>query len=168
MKGRLLKTFVAVLFALVFSQLPSFAQQYHQRLAGRLDLALQREAEITADARSMSLPVKAYIQRFLDSPDHALEGRRMTDSLMLAQRLTRQEEALRQATPIAAPLLLVAQYDGELTGDVLRLYRPGLPLGLAGLAYALFGALFGFLGLAGTVWCLNAGCRGIRSSETAQ
>ncbi len=168
MKLRLSKAFTAILLALVFSQIPSFTQQYHQRLAGRLDLALQREAEITADARSMNLPVAAYIQRFLDSPDHALEGHRMEASLILARRLSQQEEALRQAWPIAAPLRLVAQYDSALAGDVFRLYRPGLPLDLAGLVYTLFGTLLGYFGLAGVVRCMGARPRAAETSETAQ
>jgi len=159
---------MAILFALVFSQIPSFTQQYHQRLAGRLDFALQREAEITADARSMNLPVSTYIQRFLDSPDHALEGRRMEASLTLARQLSQQEEALRQALPIAAPLRLVTQYDSALAGDVFQLYRPGLPLDLAGLVYTLFGTLLGYFGLAGIVRCIGARRRVAKPSETVQ
>ena len=164
---RLSKILVGVLFALVFSQLPTFTQQYHQRLAGRLDLALQREAEIVADARSMNLPVETYIQRFLDSPDHALEGRRMEASLILARQLSHQEEALRLALPVTAPLRLVTQYDSALAGDVLRLYRPGLPLDMAGLVYTLFGMLLGYLGLTGVVRCFNAKRSAEKPSEAA-
>lgn len=168
MKLRFAKALLAVLFALVFSQIPSFTQQYHQRLAGRLDLALQREAEITADARSMNLPVATYIQRFLDSADHALEGHRMKASLILALQLSHQEEALRLALPVTAPLRLLTQYDSALAGDVFRLYRPGLPLDLAGLVYTLFGALLGYFSLAGVVHCIGARRRAERPSETTQ
>ena len=159
---------MAIFFALVFSQMPSFTQQYHQRLAGRLDLALQREAEITTDALSMNLPVATYIQRFLDSPDHVLEGRRMEASLTLARQLSQQEEALRQALPVTAPLRLVAQYDSALAVDVFHLYRPALPLDLAGLVYTLFGTLLGYFGLTGIFWCIGARRRAAKPSETGQ
>ncbi len=145
MTWRLSKIVAALVCGLLFSQLPGFAQQYHQRLAGRLDVALDRAAEIEADARDMNLSVEAYIALFLESDNHALEGRRMRDSLARAERLQAYERSVNEAPPILAPLVVVARLDPSLGREVLRLYRPQLALAPHGLAYALAGAVIGLL-----------------------
>lgn len=131
------------------AQFPEFYQQYLQRLAGRLDELRQRAAEIANDAAAQGLDVQAYIARFLDSPAHALEGERMAEALENAARLGTAYDALARADAWQQFPLFLRHLDPALAGDAASLFQPALPLGLAGLIYALFGAALGVLAVGG-------------------
>lgn len=133
------------------AQFPEYYQQYLQRLAGRLDELHQRAQEIANDAAAQGLDVPAYIARFLDSPAHALEGERMADTLESATRLGTAYDALARADAWQQLPLFLRHLDPALARDVASLFQPALPLGLAGLIYALFGAAIGILAIGGGV-----------------
>ena len=80
MIGRIITGIGALFGGALSSQFPEFYQQYLQRLGGRRDQAMARAEEIVMDAESHGLGVADYVQRFLDSEQHALEGRRMLES----------------------------------------------------------------------------------------
>ncbi len=141
MIGRILTGVGALFGGALFSQFPEFYQQYLQRLGGRLDQAVQRTEEITADARQRGLTVPDYIQRFLDSEQHALEGGRMHESFATAERLREALEVLTQAEPWRRAAVFWEHYDGSVAESTYAIFTPALPLTLEGLAYASVGAL---------------------------
>lgn len=133
----------------VLAQFPEYYQQYLQRLAGRLDEQRQRAQEIANDASAQGLDVQAYIARFLDSPSHALEGERMADALESATRLGTAYDALARADAWQQLPIFLRHVDPALAHDTGSLFQPALPLGLAGLIYALVGAAIGILAVGG-------------------
>ena len=147
MSLRLLALIAVLIGGLLGSQAPEFAQQLYQRLEGRADIALARRAEIEADARSRGLETDAYVALFLDSPVHALEGRRMQASLARAAEVARLREGFAAASDLTRPLLVLGT-DRDLALAAARAYRPALPLSPAGLLYGLVSAAFVALALA--------------------
>ncbi len=129
----------------VTSQFPEFYQQYTQRLGGHLDQARLRLAEISVDAQTMGLSVEAYIQTFLDSDPHRLEGQRMQESFVTVDRLAQAEQALKSATILEQPGVFAAHFDPTLAQAVGEAFKPALPLTMAGIIYALTGGAIALL-----------------------
>ncbi|MEM7173491.1 MAG: DUF2937 family protein [Pseudomonadota bacterium] len=142
---RLASTLSAVVSGGLTSQFPEFYQQYRQRLGGHLDQAKERMTEITVDAQSKDLSVKDYIQSFLDSPAHTLEGQRMQDSFVTVERLSMAETALQQASLVGQPATFAQHFDPTLAQAVAETFQPAFPLTPAGLIYGGAGALLGWL-----------------------
>ena len=123
----------------VTSQFPEFYQQYAQRLGGHLDQAKLRLDEIAADAQTKGLTVEAYIQSFLDSEPHRLEGQRMQESFITVDRLTQAEEALKDASILEQPATFASYFDPALAEAVGAAFKPALPLTIEGIIYAITG-----------------------------
>ena len=148
---KLSQTIAAFFGGGALAQFPEFYQQYLQRLAGRMDELRQRTQEIATDAAAQGLEVQAYIARFLDSPAHALEGERMVQAMESAQRTDSALRALSQADTWQQLPLFLRHLDPALARDAGSLFQPALPLTLAGVVYALVGAVAGALLLVGAI-----------------
>ncbi len=138
--GLILPTILAMAGAASFSQFPEFYQQYLQRLGGRLDQAESRLAEITADAETKGMSVEAYIESFLSSHKHALEGQRMLDSFELTRELRLTIAKLFEAQAWERPALLAKHFHSATAEATYAAFSPALPLTLDGVAYAAAGA----------------------------
>jgi len=122
------------------SQFPEFYQQYFQRLSGQLDQARLRVAEIRIDAAEYGLSIEDYIQRFLDSPDHALEGERMAQSFVLADKMEAAVDALANAPGWQRPMTLAEQFHAPTASATYKDFVPAVPLSPEGLGYGGLGA----------------------------
>lgn len=131
--------------ALLFGQFPEFFQQYLQRLGGSLDELRKRVAEIAADAATSGLDAEAYVATFLDSPPHALEGRRMEDSLTRLPELEEAYRVLSEAAPWERGGLFLSHSDATIAAHTFAAFKPAMPITVEGLAYGLFGAAVGLL-----------------------
>lgn len=141
MIGRIITGIGALFGGALSSQFPEFYQQYLQRLGGRRDQAMARAEEIVMDAESHGLGVADYIQRFLDSEQHALEGRRMLESFEDAARLGEALEALTGAAPWQHASRFAQYFDHSIAEATFAIFTPALPLTLEGLSYAVAGGL---------------------------
>ena len=150
MFARLFYSLGAVTGGAAFSQFPEYYAHYLQRLGGRIDQARQRAAEIREDAAEEGLSVEAYIERFLDSAPHSLEGARMSESIFQLDRMEAAYAALREAPPLQRPVVFAEHMDSGLLEATLGDFAPAVPLTPEGLAYAGAGVLTGLLACLGT------------------
>lgn len=145
MASRALGAMAALAGAALVSQAPAFADQYLQRLAGRLDQARFDVARIEQAARAETMTLGDYIAAFTTSANsaHRRQGRILQDQVADRTRLEAALAALREARPWQRPLRLVSHGDGATARATLADFAPALPLGPSGLLYALGGALLG-------------------------
>jgi len=151
MASRALGAVAALAGAALVSQAPAFADQYLQRLAGRLDQVRFDVARIEQAARAEAMTVDDYIAAFTTSARsaHRRQGRILQDQVADRTRLEAALAALRGARPWQRPLRLVSHGDGATARATLDDFAPALPLGPSGLLYALSGALMGLGAKAG-------------------
>jgi hypothetical protein len=145
MFARLLYSLGAVAGGAAFSQFPEYFAHYVQRLGGRIDQARLRAAEIRDDAAAKGLSVEDYVETFLDSPPHHLEGGRMSESIFQLDRMEAAYRALREASPLERPFAFAEHMDNGLLEATLGDFAPALPLTPEGLSYAAAGALAGLM-----------------------
>ena len=150
MFARLFYSLGAIAGGSAFSQFPEYYAHYVQRLGGRIDQARLRAEEIRADAADKGLSVEDYVETFLASEPHALEGGRMAESIFQLDRMEAAYAALRGATPLERPLAFSEYFDSGLVEATLADFAPAVPLTPEGLAYAAAGALAGLIVCFGT------------------
>lgn len=145
MFARILYSLGAVAGGAAFSQFPEYYAHYVQRLGGRIDQARARAAEIRIDAAAKGLSVEDYIETFLQSQPHSLEGERMAESIFELGRMEAAYEALRGAATLDRPFVFAEHFNAGLLEATLGDFAPALPLTPEGLAYAAAGALAGLM-----------------------
>lgn len=133
----------ALLAALAFSQIPTFVQEYEQRLGGAIDelaRAVERDAE---NARAMGLDLNAFLQKHELSGDPAFHktGQAMRERVTRHDGLAAAAKALDAAPVWRKPFLVAAGADRDIVARAWEKFRPTLTLdpvfGLAGLIVAL-------------------------------
>jgi len=143
MFARLFYSLGAVTGGAAFSQFPEYYAHYVQRLGGRIDQARERAAEIREDAAEKGLSVEAYVETFLESAPHSLEGARMEESIFQLDRMETAYRALRDATTFDRPFVFAEQMNTGLVEATMGDFNPALPLTPEGLLYAAVGGLIG-------------------------
>lgn len=133
-----------------FSQFPEYYAHYLQRLGGRIDQARSRAAGIREDAQAKGMSVEDYIDNFLESTPHSLEGERMAESIFQLANMEAAYDALRNATTLQRPFAFVEYMDTGLVDATLRDFAPAVPLTPEGMVYAGCGVLAGLLTCFGT------------------
>ena len=141
----------ATLGGLATSQFPAFFDQYVQSLGGRLDQARVHAARIAETARDQGLSLEAYIRRFADNADPAVQAQAevMASALADETRLSSAFAVLTQAPAGSRPFVLLRHLDADIAAATADRFMPAAPLGLEGLLYAGIGALLGLAALAG-------------------
>jgi hypothetical protein len=145
MLARLFYSLGAATGGAAFSQFPEYYAHYVQRLGGRIDQARLRAEEIREDAAAKGLSVEDYIENFLDSAPHSLEGARMSESIFQLDRMEAAYNALREAPVMQRPFTFVEHMNTGLVEATLGDFKPALPLTPEGLVYAGCGALAGLI-----------------------
>ena len=147
-----------VIFALALaggglvSQLPEFAQQYRQRLGGALGEIQRIVSDFDKDAKRSKLSREEALALYGRSAEPFIRDRglSMTAVLERHEALKGQVEALEGAGQLFAPVVVLSAPDDELVDDTWQAFAPAVPLGFAGIFYALCGfAAVG--GIAGAV-----------------
>ncbi len=150
MFARLFYSLGAVTGGAAFSQFPEYYAHYVQRLGGRIDQARERAAEIRADAAEKGLSVEDYVETFLQSTPHSLEGARMSESIFQLDRMEAAYQALRGAPTLQRPLAFAEHMNPGLVEATLGDFAPALPLTPEGLLYTGIGVLAGLTACFGT------------------
>ena len=150
MFARLIYSLGAIASGSAFSQFPEYYAHYLQRLGGRIDQARLRAAEIREDAAEKGLSVEDYVETFLDSAPHNLEGGRMAESIFQLDRMEAAYQALRDATPLQRPLAFAEHLNPGLAEATLADFAPAVPITPEGLTYATVGALAGLIVIFGS------------------
>lgn len=127
------------------SQFPEYLAHYRQRLGGRIDQARDRVAEITEDAAARGMSIPDYIESFMASDPHSLEGERMHESFFKLADMESAYQALGTASTLQRPLAFIEHFDSSLVSATLGDFAPALPLTSEGLIYAGVGVVAGLL-----------------------
>ena len=136
----------AVLGALIFSQGPSFIQQYIQRLAGsthELDLQMTQIKKISSSA---GLSVNEYIQKFSTSGDTLFESQGAFIQMIVERyaSFSQSLQNLEQAFWLTRPFTFIKNVNSDIFSGTMKHYTPSVNLSLEGLIYALIGLLLGY------------------------
>lgn len=130
MLTRRLAVAVGLLFALIGAQAPEFAQQYRQRLGGALDELNRMIAEFDTEAKDQSLSRQQALER-LERNDDPLARQRaqaVDQETARADRLTRQQQAFRDAGPLTRLAVMAENFDSSTLAQAARDFEPAVPV----------------------------------------
>jgi len=144
---RILTLVWSLAVGLAASQLPEFAQQYRQRLAGAVDELTRIVDGFDADARAEGLDRSEALKRFGLMPDSFVQrrGRSMSDTIARLDRLKAQQAELDDPVPWRRLVPVVAQMDGDVACRTLADFEPAVPVTAEGLGLGALGLFLGSL-----------------------
>lgn len=129
------------------AQLPAFTQQYAQRLGGAVDALSEVVADFDRSAAAAGLTREAALVGMTGS---TFLERRQADvrrSVARLERLRADLDALQGAGPFSRAYYTMQRADPEISRRALAAFRPGLPIGPAGLIFGAAGFLATLAGL---------------------
>ncbi|MCB2100772.1 MAG: DUF2937 family protein [Rhodobacterales bacterium] len=134
----------AALFAMAFSQVPVFVQEYTQRLGGAVGELQALKDGFDENARRSDLTLEAYIQRHQANTDPVMRrtGRTMETTLTRLDDLSAGQAAITAASPWTRPFVLAQHNDRKLLLATWDTFRFTLTVDIY---YGLVGLLVGFL-----------------------
>lgn len=136
----------AVAGAILFSQAPTFIQQYGQQLAGHVqELKLQLDL-MSQIASKSGKSLDQYIHKFLQYSDSDIssQGQLMRDMTVRYQTLSEASVALNNASVFAKPLVFLSHFYSDIASSTFAFFTPGFIFNLEGITYAFGGILFGY------------------------
>ncbi|MEM1237287.1 MAG: DUF2937 family protein [Pseudomonadota bacterium] len=135
------------------SQFPEFAQQYLQRLAGKVDQLEVQVIEIDAAAASFDMTRDAYLADLGTSRTGAAAAERARVEIALYVRLSTYLDGFRQAGAFGRLAQAYRVADVDLAQRTYGDYKPALPLTIEGLSFAALGFVAGW-GIWSIFWAI--------------
>src|ERR1700730_4568425 len=116
MFARRLALAIAIVAGLLGSQGPEFAQQYRLRIGGALDELKRIVADFDADAAREGLTPPQAIGRLEQNNDPLARerGQSMAQTIVRADRLQEQLDAMQSSGPLKRLYLMVKDFDPEI------------------------------------------------------
>ena len=144
---RMLALLCSLLFGVTASQLPEFAQQYRQRLAGAIDELNRFVTQFDADASAEGLSRDQALARYKIVNDPFLErrGRRMDETMTRLDRLKQQQADLTDKPSFSRLAPVVSQMDSDVARRTISDFEPAVPVTQEGIGLGVLGLLFGRL-----------------------
>lgn len=145
---------IGLLFALLGTQGPEFAQQYRQRLAGAIDELQRGVATFSAEAASHDLTTEAAIARLKANPDLLARerGQDIESDISRLARLSQTLAALRDAAPLTRLAIFVRNFDPEVARRSLADFEPAVPTSVEAFVVGAIAGLFGWGGAHLSAW----------------
>ncbi|WP_342360629.1 DUF2937 family protein [Terrarubrum flagellatum] len=146
MLARTLGMALGLMTAILFSQLPEYAQQYRQRLGGAIDELRRVVGSFERDARNSGLTRSDALDRMAKSNDE-LQKRQSTSiagHIGRLENLEAERDALREAGPFQRLGIFISQSDSELARRTLDDFEPAVPTTAEGAVAAGGGFLAGW------------------------
>jgi Protein of unknown function (DUF2937) len=121
---------IGLLFGLLGSQVPEFAQQYRQRLGGALDELNRMIAQFDTEVAARSLTRAQGLDRLEknDDPLARERGKSIAGDIDRAGRLQRQQDAMRSAGPLARVAALAENFDAPTLHQAIGDFEPAIPV----------------------------------------
>jgi hypothetical protein len=144
---RALILLVAIAGGVTFSQAPELAQQYRQRLGGAIDELTTIIQNFDEQANHNGLERQAALNIYAVSPEQFLrsQGDSMRQAFDRYEDLSDQLLHLTSASPILRPLVIARSPDAATLANTWRDFVPGVPVSVAGLVWAMLGAVVGLM-----------------------
>jgi hypothetical protein len=130
---------LCVVGAVAFSQIPTFMQQYLQRLGGHLDEAKRQLAQFENVARQSGMSLERFIAQTSANADTA--GVMSANVERLAD-LQDAHYAILHASIFSRPFVFIRHADPEIARATWSIFQPAVPTNIEGLIYALIGMVF--------------------------
>ena len=141
--------------AAALSQFPEFAQQYLQRLAGKVDQLEVQVAEIDASAASFEMTRAEYLDDLSGSQTGAAAAAKASGEIALYARLSASIAEFREAGAFGRLLSAWQVADADLAQRTFADYRPAVPLTAEGAGFGALGFAAGW-----GVWAVMYGVLG--------
>jgi hypothetical protein len=127
---RRLAVAIGLLFCLIGSQLPEFAQQYRQRLGGAIDELNRMIAQFDADAATHALTRTQGIDRLKTNPDTLAQerGEAVEEDVDRVDRLARQQEAFQHGGTLTRLASFIENFDPTTAAQAIKDYEPAVPI----------------------------------------
>ena len=139
-RERMLLRVMAMAFGLAgaagLSQFPEFAQQYLQRLAGKVDQLEAQVTEIDASAASFEMTREAYLSDLSGTATGAAAADRARGEIALYARLSESIAGFREAGAFGRLLQGYRVADLDLAQRTYGDFKPAVPLTVEGAAFA--------------------------------
>jgi len=137
---------IGLLCAVLGSQFPEFAQQYRQRLGGALDELNRMVAQFDAEVAGQSLNRAQGLDRLEknDDPLARERGAAIAGDIGRAERLQRQQDALKSAGPLTRLAALAENFDAPTLRQAVADYEPAVPVTIEALIIGAIGLLIGW------------------------
>ena len=134
---------VALVPALLFSQVPEFMQQYQQRLGGATDELGRIVRLFGEDSRRSGFDQQAALGLMEKNSERLVRDQavRMNENITRLDRLREQQEVFRDGTIFDRFASFAMSSDADLLEATRQAYKPALPLGVEGWLFALVGLL---------------------------
>lgn len=148
--GLISKTFTlgcAIAGLAVASQMPEFAQQYRQRLAGAVEELRVVVADFDRDADSVGQSRAEALDSMLQSTETfpRERGRSMKRTINRHEHLLDTQKALENAEPVSRPVIMLTSPDAKILEGTWMAFEPAVPLNVPGAVWGGFGALLASL-----------------------
>ena len=166
---RRLAVAIGLLFALVGSQAPEFAEQYRQRLSGMLDELQRVISQFDAEAAQQTMTRQEGIEKLKTNPDTLaqLRAEALTADAARLDRLSRQKNAMENPGPINRLVGMVENFDPDVASAAISNYEPALPLTFEAFALAGLALFFGWVAVHLVFWPFRPSRRSGRQPENA-
>lgn len=141
-------TLAAITGLAITSQAPEFSQQYHQRLGGALGELTTIVEQFDSDAQSGGYSRESALS-VMKSSSNTLIHRRgvsMQSNVSRYHNLRTQNDTLAASPELFRPYFVLQNRDTKLTTETWKIFKPAIPLTLAGAIWGAVGALIMALG----------------------
>ncbi len=135
--------------AAVLTQVPTFHQQYLQRLGGHVDELARQVAALDERAAKVGTDRYGYIRDFVGNQNATvqLEGRHLLDMVTRHVVLSNSLNRLTEMPMLYVGAALAVEADPAIALGALENFRPAVPLTIHGVGYGVAGFFLGFFGL---------------------
>ena len=147
MFGRLFALVLGALSGLTLAQFPEFAQQYEQRLGGRIDELRDFVAGFDHDAARAGLSRAQALAEFTkpDSKFLQYRGEQAAAAIQRFEAMSDAKARLDAAAPFERLLVFTRVADSDIARAALHDFEPAVPASLEGVAHAGVGFVIGAL-----------------------
>lgn len=147
MIGSLIDRLFVVAGAFIGSQLPSFIQQYTQRLSGHVEELSRMVNTLRQAAAQSDKTLEQYIAKFISSsdPDFSKQGEFMQSMVVRWQELSISLRQLNETTLWNKSLVFFKGWSSDIVKATFASFQPSLSLTVEGFAYTAIGFFIGYL-----------------------
>ncbi len=139
--------------AAVTTQVPTFHQQYLQRLGGHVAELAREVAGIDERAEKVGKERYDYIRGLMGNSDDSarMEGEHLLDLVTRHVTLHNSLDRLGKMDSLYIGGALLLEGVPDIALGTVKHYKPAVPLTLSGLGYGLAGFFLGYFGLMGLI-----------------
>ena len=148
-----MRRWILIAFGLIcaaaLTQVPTFHQQYLQRLGGHVDELAQQVSAIDERAAKVDKTRYDYIRGLIGNSDRSAkqEGEYLLELVTRHVTLRNSLERLEAMPMLYLGGALVLECDPQIALATLKNLKPAVPLTMAGVGYGLAGFFIGYFGL---------------------